>query len=83
MIDGTDPRITGSYQRRADAINKCFQVARERKMAIFSVQNGGQCFAAPNLNGYKIYGKSGRCGNGKGGQYANDVYHIVGKLKYA
>ena len=81
QIEGSDPRIRGNYQRRGDAINKCFQVARQRKMVLFAVQNGGWCAASENLNGYKKYGKSGKCRNGKGGPWANDVYRIRNPIR--
>ena len=83
QIEGSDPRIRGSYRGRADAINKCYQVARQRKMIIFAVQNGGWCAAATNLNGYRKYGKAGNCRNGKGGPWANDVYRITNPIKPA
>ena len=83
QIEGSDPRIRGSYRGRADAINKCYQVARQRKMIIFAVQNGGWCAAATNLNGYRKYGKAANCRNGKGGAWANDVYRITNPIKPA
>ena len=83
QIEGSDPRIRGNYVRRGDAINKCYQVARQRKMIIFAVQNGGWCAAAGNLNGYRKYGKAGNCKNGKGGPWANDVYRITNPIRPA
>ena len=83
QIEGSDPRIRGNYVRRGDAINKCYQVARQRKMIIFAVQNGGWCAAATNLNGYRKYGKASNCKNGKGGPWANDVYRITNPIKPA
>ena len=50
-------------------------------MVLFAVQNGGWCAAAVNLNGYKKYGKSGKCRNGKGGPWANDVYRIRNPIR--
>ena len=50
-------------------------------MVLFAVQNGGSCAAAGNLNGYKKYGKSGKCRNGKGGPWANDVYRITNPIR--
>ena len=76
-IEGSDPRIRGDYQRRRNAINKCFQVAKKRNMVLFALQHGGYCTAARNFNGYMRYGKSDKCRNGKGGVWANDVYHIT------
>ena len=52
-------------------------------MVLFAVQNGGWCAAAVNLNGYKKYGKSGKCRNGKGGPWANDVYRITNPIRPA
>ena len=52
-------------------------------MVLFAVQNGGWCAAAGNLNGYKKYGKSGKCRNGKGGPWANDVYRITNPIRPA
>ena len=83
QIDGSDPRIRGNYQRRANAINKCYQVARERKMVLFAIQHGGWCAAAPNFNGYKRYGSSNKCRGGKGGPWANDVYRITNPIRPA
>ena len=83
QIEGSDPRIRGNYVRRGDAINKCYQVARQRKMVIFAVQNGGWCAAAGNLNGYRKYGKASNCKNGKGGPWANDVYRITNPIRPA
>ena len=83
QIDGSDPRIRGNYRARADAINKCYQVARQRKMVIFAVQHQGWCAAAGNLNGYRRYGKSNKCRNGKGGPWANDVYRITNPIRPA
>ena len=82
-MDGSDPRIRGAYQRRANAINKCYQVARERKMVLFAIQHGGWCAAAPNFKGYQKYGRSNRCRNGKGGPWANDVYRITNPIRPA
>ena len=83
QIDGSDARIRGNYRARADAINKCYQVARERHMVLFAVQHQGWCAAAKNFAGYQKYGKSNACKNGKGGPWANDVYRITNPLKPA
>ena len=77
-LERTDPGITGNYQKRKDAITKCMQVAKERGMAIFAVQNGGRCAGDNVLSGYKKYGRASNCKDGKGGSWANDVYRIIG-----
>lgn len=76
IIEGSDSRLTGNYQQRADAVNKCYEVAKERGMKIFSVQHQGHCQADSTLDKYKKYGPSRACANGKGGPWANDVYLI-------
>ena len=81
QLDGSDPRIRGNYQRRTNAINKCYQVARQRKMVLFAIQHGGWCAAAVNFNGFKKYGKSNKCRGGKGGPWANDVYRITNPIR--
>ena len=78
-IEGYDVRIQDNYREREDAINKCFTVAKEWKLVLFAVQDGGQCFAGGNLDGYMRYGKSESCRIGKGGFWANDVYHITNR----
>ena len=52
-------------------------------MVLFAIQHGGWCAAAPNFNGYKKYGKSNKCRNGKGGPWANDVYRITNPIRPA
>ena len=54
----------------------CYQVAKERKLAVFAVQNGGWCAGASDLKGYDKYGKATNCKDGKGGPSTNDVYQI-------
>ena len=77
-LEGSDPRLVLSeYPNRKDAIKTCFEVARERQMMIFAVQDGGWCAADDNLDGYKRYGLSTQCKDGKGGQLTNDVYRIT------
>ena len=75
-LDGTDPTLRDTYRTRRAAIDKCYKVAKERGLVLFAVQNGGQCFGSLSLNGYRYYGRSQRCRNGKGGPWANDVYKI-------
>ena len=81
-LEGSDPRVTGNYVARKDAINKCLKVAERRGMVIFAVQNGGWCAAANTLGRYRKYGKAGNCKNGKGGPWANNVYRIKKTGKY-
>ena len=52
-------------------------------MVLFAVQHQGWCAAAKNFLGYKKYGKSNACKNGKGGPWANDVYRITNPIRPA
>ena len=77
IIEGSDPRISGNYWGREDAINKCYSVSKERGYKVFAVQHNGHCQGTTDTNGYKRFGRSGGCyGAGKGGGWANDVYII-------
>jgi len=72
----------GDYQKRKDAINKCYKMAAKKGLRIFAVQNGGWCAAGNSLTAAKKYGKSKLCKGGKGGPGANDVYLITrGQLR--
>jgi len=71
-----DKAIGGSYATRKDAINKCFKVALKKGMKVFAVQNGGWCAASKSTTGYKKYGKTTGCKNGKGGPERSDVYLV-------
>jgi len=77
-MEYTDPRLDGaSYWGRADAITKCYNVAKDRGMKVFALQHNGWCAGSTDPNGFKRYGPSGACyGEGKGGPWANDVYTI-------
>jgi len=77
-IEGTDPRLRGYYKARADAIQKCYEVARERNFEWFAVQDGGACYSSADA-GAKVrsFGPSRLCRNGKGGRKANDIYMVV------
>ena len=77
QLDGSDPRITGSYTTRDDAINKCYEVAKEKGMVIFALQDNGWCAGDFNTDGYQKYGVSSACKDAKGGPMANDVYEIT------
>ncbi|XP_078661544.1 uncharacterized protein LOC144905673 [Branchiostoma floridae x Branchiostoma belcheri] len=80
QLEGTDERLDGSYTARANAIEKCYQVAKSRGFSVFAVQNGGQCFgSATALTTYRKYGPSTGCQkDGEGGGWANEVYLITG-----
>ncbi|XP_078617279.1 uncharacterized protein LOC144885271 [Branchiostoma floridae x Branchiostoma japonicum] len=79
LLENSDPRLDGRYTRRANAIDKCYQVAVSRGFTMFAVQHGGQCFgSADGINTYKKYGPSTACKeDGEGGPDANEVYQIT------
>ena len=57
-------------------MKKCALVAKQQSFKAFAVENGGQCFGGKNLlQIYKKYGRSRDCANnGRGGDYAMEVY---------
>ena len=77
ILERSDDRLRDTYWNRKAAIEKCYVVARENGLRIFSIQNGGQCFGSADRNVYKKYGRSTKCKNMKGGDWANDVYTIL------
>ncbi|XP_078699835.1 uncharacterized protein LOC144926706 [Branchiostoma floridae x Branchiostoma belcheri] len=82
-LEGTDARLDLTYNSRADAIEKCYQVAKSRGFFVFAVQNGGWCAgSATALTTYRKYGPSAGCRpDGEGGRRANDVYLMTEVLR--
>ena len=79
---GSDPDLTGFYKQRQEPISKCAAVARSRGYQLFAIQNGGMCLSGPKAQEtYKIHGLARNCKDGKGGEWANDVYIFNGKIK--
>nr|XP_026696271.1 uncharacterized protein LOC113475751 isoform X2 [Ciona intestinalis] len=81
-LEGTDPTLTGNYQLRTDAIEKCARVAWSRNYEVFAMQSGGWCGSSANARStYKKYGNSSVCAaDGRGGPGANQVYEILVKM---
>nr|XP_039253086.1 uncharacterized protein LOC120330271 [Styela clava] len=76
-LEETNSILIGEYQIRKDAIRRCAQAAMARGYNIIGIQNGGQCWTGVNArNTYRKYGLSNKCSNGKGGNWANEVYEI-------
>ena len=71
-IDGGHEPLPGS-----NPVQACFERARSLGNSVFAVQAGNQCFAASSTAGdtYKKYGPATNCANGRGGGWANSVYH--------
>jgi hypothetical protein len=79
---GSDPDLTGFYKQRQEPITKCAAIARSRGYQLFAIQNGGMCLSGPKAQDtYKIHGLARNCKDGKGGEWANDVYIFNGKMK--
>jgi len=82
--------LDGQYKQRVDAINKCYNAAKDKGMALFALQDDGSCYGEFNLNTYNLLGKPNEnlnnanltsyppsnCLNGRGGAWTNDVYKI-------
>ena len=66
------------YKRRENPVSQCALAALEKGVAIFGVQDGGQCFGSSLdsvLESYQQYGESTSCNTeGTGGPMANSVY---------
>ncbi|KAI8495168.1 hypothetical protein Bbelb_271540 [Branchiostoma belcheri] len=78
-LEGLDPRLQDPYRLRQNAIEKCYQAARDRGYDVFALQDGGWCASSSAAReAYRQYGPSHRCANnGKGGDWANHVYEII------
>jgi len=74
--------LDGSYGNREDPINKCYRVAKKRGFRLFAVQHGGWCAGSASApQTFDKYGTSTACkSDGEGGDWANQVYLIKGKL---
>ena len=81
QLEGSDPRISDNYETRENAIDKCFQVAKEKGMVIFALQDGGWCAGATVKDAYRTYGAADDCKDGRGGASANSVYLIANPRK--
>ena len=68
--------LDGEYSDRQDAFKKCSLAANRLGFLVFSLQNGGKCWAGNTLGlTYDMYGTSNVCADdGEGGLRANHVY---------
>ena len=63
------------------AVPKCAVATKRKGFWIFGVQYNGQCFSANDAQyTFSQYGRARNCKNGKGGDWANDVY-FFGKIQ--
>ena len=74
------PKVLGTWRGDSKAVQKCALAAEKAGYSVFGVQHGGECWSGPQAHvTYKKYGTSTKCVNGKGGNWAQDVYAIVSK----
>nr|XP_039270505.1 uncharacterized protein LOC120345152 [Styela clava] len=77
--EGRFPTVTGNYEARTNAIEKCAKVAWCLGYKVFVLQAGGWC--ATSANAHKVYGKYGSstaCAqDGEGYHWTNAVYMII------
>ncbi|XP_047142347.1 uncharacterized protein LOC101236314 isoform X1 [Hydra vulgaris] len=67
--------LTGPYNKRKNAVEKCARVAIDHGFTIFAVQDGGKCLSGANtVKKFDMYGPSNLCRDGKGGLWSNNVY---------
>ena len=78
LVEGAKGFLEDDPLQRVGPIEKCFDLAMNRRLDIFAVQNGGKCLMGVIARGtYKRYGPSDDClTNGEGGPLANQVYEI-------
>ncbi|CAH1247090.1 Hypp7822 [Branchiostoma lanceolatum] len=83
-LEGKDPRLDGHYSTRADALDKCYAVARSLGMEVFALQNGGWCAGSSDEKvDFRKYGPSTRCySNGEGGPWSSHVYEMKGSFVF-
>ena len=81
-IDGDCGHVGPSLKGRVEAIEKCYQCAKDKGFTIFALQNGGECRADEDGAYDKYGGPTGGCINGTGGGHRNDVYRIEGKVMF-
>merc|ERR1712080_51662 len=77
-LEGTDSRLDGFFRYRKDAVNKCFEVARDNGYAYFAVGGKGKCLATHSESAYKTYGSRSHCpSHGKGAYAVMNVYNVT------
>ena len=80
--DKTDFKSDLPQYRHLDlTIQSCFELAKKLGHTIFAVENGHECFTQAgsyNSEGYSYtkYGQSDKCKDGRGGNWAMNVYKI-------
>ena len=76
--------MDGNYKNRSDAVHKCREVSKRKRLQIFAVSDGGKCQGldddVDDMAMYTKLGPSTKCAkDGKGGPDASQVYSIISK----
>ena len=81
-MESSSDILKDPYQSREDPVSKCFTVAKDAGYKMFGLQHGGGCWAVTGdkVNVYR-HGKSLACEEGKGGEWAINVYEINAACK--
>ena len=54
--------LTGPYNKRKNAVEKCARVAIDHGFTVFALQNGGKCLSGANgIKRFNMYGPSNLC----------------------
>ena len=82
--DKSTRAIDGGIRLKSNnPILDCKNFAEARSWTIFAVQYSTECFTAANAGlTYNKYGVSNDCREGRGGDWANDVYEITCERGY-
>ena len=76
-LEGTHPYLNRSHHSRQYKLLRCYNAAKEKKMSVFALRNGGMCAGSRNLIDYTQFGEQRYdCEGGKGGKELNNVYQI-------
>lgn len=61
-LEGKSKLLGDNWKQRANPLNACAEAAKDEKLKVFAVQDGGQCFGGPYAHiFYDQYGPSNLC----------------------
>ena len=61
-LEGKSKLLSDNWKQRSNPLNACAEAAKEEKLKVFAVQDGGQCFGGPYAHiFYNQYGPSNLC----------------------
>ena len=76
--------MVGDYWARQNPIQDCYDAAKKLNFKVFAVQDRGYCSSSETAHmTFDDYGPvdASFCVDGKGGDLANDVYRLNGKIQ--